>query len=107
MVRRHRSGKSLRELRDEVAAAEAMGLNPTPPKASRTREPSPAPLKNKPAVGARQRLVWAVCDLGGRTVMTFAYAEKEAAEAHAAALKAKGKGAHFVRSIKEPIGPED
>jgi hypothetical protein len=49
------------------------------------------------------RLVWAVCDMGGRSVATFEYACKAEAEALVAQLKAKGKGAHFVRSIKEPI----
>ena len=44
-----------------------------------------------------------VCDLGGRTVATFDYPRKADAEAFAADLKAKGKGAHFVRSLKEPM----
>jgi hypothetical protein len=50
------------------------------------------------------RVVWAVCDVGGRTVATFDYTDKAAAEARVAELKAKGKGMHFVRSVKEPIG---
>jgi hypothetical protein len=49
------------------------------------------------------RVVWAVCDLGGRTVATFPYSEKAEAEAHIADLKKRGKGAHFLRSLKEPI----
>jgi hypothetical protein len=49
------------------------------------------------------RMVWAVCDMGGRTVATFEYAQKSDAEAHIAQLKAKGKGPHFLRSVKEPI----
>jgi hypothetical protein len=52
------------------------------------------------------RVVWAVCDMGGRTVATFEYAEKAQAEQHIAELKAKGKGAHFLRSAKEPM-PSD
>ena len=50
------------------------------------------------------RVVWAVCDIGGRTVQTFDYSDKALAEARATELKAKGKGSHFVRSIKEPMG---
>jgi hypothetical protein len=50
------------------------------------------------------RVVWAVCDIGGRTVQTFDYADKAAAEARAVELKAKGKGNHFVRSVKEMMG---
>jgi hypothetical protein len=49
------------------------------------------------------KVVWAVCDLGGRTVATFDYADKAAAEARIAELKARGKGNHFLRSVKEPI----
>jgi len=62
------------------------------------RKPPPAPPQ------ARMRVVWAVCDIGGRTVATFDYPKKADAEAHAAALKARGKGAHFVRSVKEMMG---
>ena len=50
------------------------------------------------------RVVWAVCDVGGRTVKTFDYTCKAEAEAFMADLKARGKGMHFVRSLKEPIG---
>jgi hypothetical protein len=50
------------------------------------------------------RVVWAVCDVGGRTVATFDYTEKVQAEALSQKLKAAGKGAHFVRSLKEPMG---
>jgi hypothetical protein len=49
------------------------------------------------------RVVWAVCDVGGRTVATFDYPSKAEAEALAAKLKGQGKGMHFVRSVKEPI----
>jgi hypothetical protein len=49
------------------------------------------------------RVVWAVCDVGGRTVASYDYSDKALAEAHVLKLKAAGKGMHFVRSIKEPI----
>ena len=48
-------------------------------------------------------MVWAVCDVGGRTVATFDYPQKAEAEALIAKLKGQGKGTHFVRSVKEPI----
>jgi hypothetical protein len=116
MARRHRSGRSLRELRDEVAAADALGLNQPKPKARSTEprahaaSPGKAPASHaRRAVptATRQRLVWAVCDTGGRTVASFPYSQKADAEAQAAALKAKGKGPHFVRSVKESMTPED
>jgi hypothetical protein len=88
------------ELRAAVEAAEARGLSiqgePKP-----RREPSER--RHKPELKARMKVVWAVCDLGGRTVKTFDYPDKSLAEAHAAELKAKGKGKHFVRSVKEPM----
>jgi hypothetical protein len=88
-----------RELRAEAEAAEARGLvfTPTP------KKPDPEKAE-KPKPGAvRMRMVWAVCDPGGKTVVTFSYPEKAEAEAHAALLKSKGKGPHFLRAIKEPI----
>ena len=89
------------ELRAAVEAAEALGIN-TPPERKPRSEPSER--RPKPTPTARLRVVWAVCDLGGRTVKTFDYASKADAEAFAAALKARGKGNHFVRSVKEPMG---
>jgi hypothetical protein len=94
------------ELRAAAEAAEALGLNTTGN--SRSRRPArdssdPPPLKSKPVAGPRMRIVWAVCDMGGRTIATFDYAQKAEAEAHIAALKARGKGTHFLRSVKEPM----
>lgn len=88
------------ELRAEAEAAERLGLNQAPEKKTRAesteRRPTPAPTM-------RMRVVWAVCDIGGRTVASFDYVEKARAEALAIELKAKGKGEHFVRSLKEPM----
>jgi hypothetical protein len=89
------------ELRAAAEAAEALGLNTPPEKKPRSE---PTERRPKPAPQARMRVVWAVCDLGGRTVATFEYPRKEEAEALVAALKAKGKGNHFIRSVKEPMG---
>jgi len=92
-----------RELRAEAEAAEAMGLsNQGEPRHSPRQQTEPA-LRPKPAASPRLRVVWAVCDVGGRSVATFDYACKAEAEALIVQLKAKGKGAHFLRSVKEPI----
>ncbi len=88
------------ELRAAAEAAEALGINTPPVRKPRSE---PTDRRPKPAPAARMRVVWAVCDLGGRTVATFEYPQKADAEALAAALKAKGKGNHFVRSLKEPM----
>jgi hypothetical protein len=55
---------------------------------------------------ARMRIVWAVLNDAFKPVGTFDYTQKEAAEARAAELTAKGKGTHFVSRTKEPM-PED
>ena len=102
MARRPPRSRTLRDLRAEAEAAEARGLT-TPPKPRSAGAPEPE--RRRPLSQPRMRVVWAVCDMGGRTVASFPYAEKAAAEEHAAALKARGKGAHFVRSVKEPMEP--
>jgi hypothetical protein len=93
------------ELRAEAEAAEARGLSNEPKSRRTPKTPSQPALRNKPATGPRMRVVWAVCDVGGRTVKTFDYTCKAEAEACMAELKAKGKGMHFLRSLKEPISP--
>ena len=90
-----------RELRAAAEAAEALGLNTPPERKPRSEAVERRP---KPTPTARMRVVWAVCDMGGRTVKSFDYADKADAEAFAAELKKKGKGNHFVRSVKEPMG---
>ncbi|MFO0910579.1 MAG: hypothetical protein U0794_19915 [Isosphaeraceae bacterium] len=55
----------------------------------------------KPA--ARMRIVWTVMNDAFKPVATFEYNQKEAAEARAAELTAKGKGTHFVMKTKEPM----
>ena len=55
----------------------------------------------KPA--ARMRIVWTVMSDVFKVVGNFEYANKEAAEARAAELTARGKGTHFVMKSKEPM----
>jgi hypothetical protein len=95
MARRNRF-----DLRAEAEALERLGLNQA---AERKPRAAPTERRTPPAEAGPMRVVWAVCDIGGRTVASYHYSDKVAAEEHALALKAKGKGAHFVRSIKEPI----
>lgn len=93
------------ELRAAAEAAEARGLTqgderkPRRPPSERKESTS-----RRAATPTRTRIVWAVCDIGGRTVTTFDYPQKADAETLAAQLKAKGKGEHFIRSVKEPMG---
>jgi hypothetical protein len=89
------------ELRAEAEAIERLGMNTKPERKPRA-EPTdrrPRPSESAP----RMRMVWAVCDVGGRTVKSFEYSDKTGAEAFANELKSKGKGVHYVRAIKEPM----
>jgi len=56
-----------------------------------------------PKAAARMRIVWSVINDAFKTVGTFEYSQKEAAEARAAELTAKGKGTHFIQKTKEPM----
>jgi hypothetical protein len=93
-----------RELRAAAEAAEAMGIkdpSQTPPRTTSRSTPESG-RRSQSATGPRMRVVWAVCDVGGRTVASFDYPQKAEAEALIAQLKAQGKGLHFLRSVKEP-----
>lgn len=94
-----------RELRAAHEAAEERGLineSEARPASRAKAEPSRRP---KPVAAPKTRVVWAVCDVGGRTVATFDYPAKADAEALVGRLKAEGKGMHFLRALKEPIQP--
>jgi hypothetical protein len=52
---------------------------------------------------ARMRIVWTVMNDAFKPVGTFEFNQKEAADARAAELTAKGKGTHFVQKTKEPM----
>ncbi len=74
----------------------------------RTKRKKVAPkAKVKPAKPAtRMRIVWVVMNDAFKPVGAFEFSQKEAAEARAAELTAKGKGMHFVQKVKEPM-PEN
>ena len=67
---------------------------PAKPKVKAVKAPKPS---------ARMRIVWTVMNDAFKPVGTFEFNQKEAAEARAAELTAKGKGNHFVQKTKEPM----
>jgi hypothetical protein len=108
--------KNRLELRRQFDAAEAMETEETEGAtdeaegeevARRPKKKAKAPPKPKaakaPKPAARMRIVWAVVNDAFKTVGTFDYNQKEAAEARAAELMGKGKGTHFVQKVKEPM----
>jgi hypothetical protein len=73
-------------------------------RAKKKKAPAKKPKATKAAKpAARMRIVWTVLNDAFKPVGTFEYAQKEAAEASAAELTAKGKGPHFVQKTKEPM----
>jgi hypothetical protein len=78
----------------------------------RPKRKAKAPAKTKtksaraPKPAARMRIVWVVLNDAYKPIATFEYNQKEAAEAKAAEMTAKGKGTHFVQRTKEAM-PED
>ena len=52
---------------------------------------------------ARMRIVWTVMNDAFKQIASFDYTQKEAADAKAAEMTARGKGTHFVTKTKEPM----
>lgn len=71
----------------------------------KAKAPAKAKTKaSKPAKPAtRMRIVWVVMNDAFKPVGTFEFSQREAADARAAELTAKGKGTHFVQKVKEPM----
>ena len=86
------------ETEDDEPKPKKKAKAPAKPKATKASKAA------KPA--ARMRVMWVVVSDAFKTVATFEYTQKEAAEARAAELTAKGKGTHFVQKVKEPM-PEN
>ena len=74
-------------------------------KPKKKKAPAKPKVKAVKAVkpSARMRIVWTVLNDAFKPVGTFDFNQKEAAEARAAELTAKGKGSHFVQKTKEPM----
>jgi len=77
-----------------------------PKKKAKAAPKSKAKSSRAPKPAARMRIVWSVLNDAFKTVATFDYTQKDAAEAKAAELTARGKGVHFVQRTKEAM-PED
>jgi hypothetical protein len=82
---------------DDEEVAERKAKKKKAPAKSKAKSAKPV----KPAT--RMRIVWTVMNDAFKPLATFEYAQKEAAEARAAELTAKGKGTHFVMKTKEPM----
>jgi hypothetical protein len=89
---------------EEVEEEEVVERKPKKKAKAAPKSKAKSSRSSKPA--ARMRIVWVVLNDAFKPVGTFDFSQKEAAEAKAAEMTAKGKGTHFVQRTKEPM-PED
>ena len=90
--------EAVEEVEEEEVAEKKPKKKPKAPPKSKAK----SARSSKPA--ARMRIVWVVLNDAFKPVGTFEYTQKEAADARAAELTAKGKGTHFVQRTKEADG---
>ncbi len=75
----------------------------------RPKKKPKAPVKAKAKVAkpvkpaARMRIVWAVVNDAFKPIATFDYNQKDAAQAKADEMTARGKGTHFIQKVKEAM----
>lgn len=93
------NGDDLNEVEadDEVEVKPKKKPKAAPKKAKATKAVKPA---------ARMRVVWQVVSDAFKVVATFDYNQREAAEAKAAEMTAKGKGTHFIQRAKEAMAED-
>jgi hypothetical protein len=90
----------------EEAGEEAAVVEKKPKK--KPKAPAKPKAKSSRAVkpSARMRIVWVVLNDAFKEIAKFDFTQKEAAEAKAAEMTAKGKGTHFVQRHKEPMAED-
>ncbi len=76
------------------------------PKVAKVKAKAKPKTPRAPKQAARQRIVWVVLNDAFKPIATFEYNQKEAADARAAELTAKGKGTHFVQRSKEALADD-
>jgi hypothetical protein len=93
--------------RDRIArAAEEARLTALEKEAKQAKKVTKAKSGTRPKRGAaptRMKIVWEVASGSGKTIETFAYPDKAAAEAKATALTRSTDRTHSVRAAKVPM----
>lgn len=105
--RQYEAAEPVDPMEDEADDAADDGGDDEEEKKPKKKAKAPSKAKAKvvkaPKPSARMRIVWGVVNDAFKTVGTFEFSQKEAADARAAELTAKGKGTHFVQKVKEPM----
>jgi hypothetical protein len=111
--RQREAAEPLDPMEDEPdETAEEIGEEKSTEKKPKRKAKPKAPAKSKakssrsPKLAARMRIVWVVLNDAFKPVATFDYTQKDAADAKAAELTAKGKGTHFVQRTKEAMAED-
>lgn len=101
---------SFNERLERMAAEKAAADRERQEKSAKKKTASPAKTpgtrssaRAAPVSTGRERVVWAVCDPMGSAIKTFAYPEKEQADAEAARLTADKGKTYFVQRQKVPM----
>jgi len=113
-----RKTRSIRELRAEAEAAEALGKTTKAKKATKAKKTTAAKTskaktakktaakkttRRKVAKEARYKAYWGVFTQGMKRVAMFEYADRKAAEKKAGELVTSSRAHHFVGLVKEAI----
>ncbi len=92
--------------RTEAPRKEAPRKEAPKKEAPRKEPPRKEPLERRASAAAktvRVKIVWEVCSGAGKTVQTFPYPEKAAAEARMRALARSSGRSHMLRATKVPM----
>ena len=93
--------------RIQKAAEEATATKKAKKKTAKKKAIAKKTTKKKTAIRVRMKIVWAVCDPGGKILKTFPYPLKPAAETEAKRLTDKKKTQHKVRPEKVPMEDDE
>ena len=106
--RQHEAAEPIDPMEDDTDADAPDEVEEAPkPKRSKAKAAPKKPRATKAAKpSARMRIVWQVVNDAFKVVGTFEYSQRDAAEAKAAEMIAKGKGNHFIQKVKEAM-PDD
>lgn len=96
-----------KQLRDEVAAANAVEAAEAGAGGVVKKKPAKRKSRAKTPVDIRMKLFWGVFNQTAKRVALYEYSQKKQAEQKAADLGASGKSPHFVQKVKEQVTVEE
>ena len=98
--------KTIKDLRAEADAAEALGLDDKKPAKKATKKKAATKRTRKTAKAERKRLSWGIFSGTLKEEARFPYDQKEEAEAKLEALLARGRRLYFLQPIKESLSAQ-